>query len=243
VHIVLPIGSFAETAGTFVNVEGAGKLDGRREAAGREPAGLEGAASARESAEPAGLDYASSEEVLDELKTLCAAAARRHVRREPRASARAERLPSASGSICRLTRRRAGARDPNALAKTKDGQAPAPCSDMWQWSPLAGLVVRLDHGVLGVPLLTAVQILMVMIGLILVMAFYTLAERKVIGWIQSRRGPNRVNLFWDSGSRPAVRRRRQAAVQGNRDSRPTRTDFCSGRAVSVADTPRSPFGR
>jgi NADH dehydrogenase/NADH:ubiquinone oxidoreductase subunit G len=56
VHVVLPIGSFAETAGTFVNVEGRWQSwKGRREAAGREPAGLEGAASARESAEPAGL--------------------------------------------------------------------------------------------------------------------------------------------------------------------------------------------
>ena len=29
--------------------------------------------------------------------------------------------------------------------------------------------------------------------MILVMAYYTLAERKVIGWIQARKGPNRVN--------------------------------------------------
>jgi len=33
---------------------------------------------------------------------------------------------------------------------------------------------------------------MVMICLILTMAFYTLAERKVIGWIQARKGPNRI---------------------------------------------------
>ena len=42
------------------------------------------------------------------------------------------------------------------------------------------------------PLLLAVQTLMVMVGIILTMAFYTLAERKVIGWIQARRGPNRI---------------------------------------------------
>ena len=49
------------------------------------------------------------------------------------------------------------------------------------------------------PLLTAVQILMVVVGLILIMAFYTLAERKIIGWIQLRKGPNRVNLLWMPG--------------------------------------------
>lgn len=42
------------------------------------------------------------------------------------------------------------------------------------------------------PLLLAVQTLMVMVGIILCMAFYTLAERKVIGWIQARKGPNRI---------------------------------------------------
>jgi len=42
------------------------------------------------------------------------------------------------------------------------------------------------------PLLLAVQTLMVMICIILSMAFYTLAERKVIGWIQARKGPNRI---------------------------------------------------
>ena len=49
------------------------------------------------------------------------------------------------------------------------------------------------------PLLTAVQILIVMISLILIMAFYTLAERKVIGWIQARKGPNRVKLLFLPG--------------------------------------------
>jgi len=70
---------------------------------------------------------------------------------------------------------------------------------MWQWSPLRDWLSGWITEYWASPVLTAAQILMVMIGLILVMAFYTLAERKVIGWIQSRRGPNRVNLFWVPG--------------------------------------------
>jgi NADH-quinone oxidoreductase subunit H len=70
---------------------------------------------------------------------------------------------------------------------------------MWDW----GIVRDWLSGYLTPywtnPLLTAVQILIVMICLILTMAFYTLAERKIIGWIQARKGPNRVNLFWLPG--------------------------------------------
>jgi NADH-quinone oxidoreductase subunit H len=70
---------------------------------------------------------------------------------------------------------------------------------MWQWDPLRDWLSGLITAYWSNPLLMAVQILMVVVGLILVMAFYTLAERKVIGWIQCRRGPNRVNLFWVPG--------------------------------------------
>ncbi len=70
---------------------------------------------------------------------------------------------------------------------------------MWEWGALRDWLSGLMTPYWANPLLTAVQILMVMIGLVLTMAFYTLAERKVIGWIQSRRGPNRVNLFWIPG--------------------------------------------
>jgi NADH-quinone oxidoreductase subunit H len=70
---------------------------------------------------------------------------------------------------------------------------------MWEWSAPRAWLSELISAYWATPLLTAVQILIVMVCLILIMAFYTLAERKVIGWIQSRRGPNRVNLFWIPG--------------------------------------------
>jgi NADH-quinone oxidoreductase subunit H len=70
---------------------------------------------------------------------------------------------------------------------------------MWAWQPLRDWLSGLLNPYWADPLLITVQIVMVMVGLILTMAFYTLAERKVIGWIQSRRGPNRVNLLWIPG--------------------------------------------
>ena len=63
---------------------------------------------------------------------------------------------------------------------------------MWQWDPLRGWLTGQITAYWSSPLLTAVQIVMVMLCIIITMAFYTLAERKVIGWMQLRRGPNRV---------------------------------------------------
>ncbi len=63
---------------------------------------------------------------------------------------------------------------------------------MWQWTPLRDWLAGAITPYWTVPLLTTVQILIVTVCLILTMAFYTLAERKVIGWIQARKGPNRI---------------------------------------------------
>jgi NADH-quinone oxidoreductase subunit H len=63
---------------------------------------------------------------------------------------------------------------------------------MWEWSPIREWLSSVITAYWTLPLLLAVQTLMVMICLILTMAFYTLAERKVIGWIQARKGPNRI---------------------------------------------------
>ncbi len=70
---------------------------------------------------------------------------------------------------------------------------------MWEWSPIRDWLSGVITPYWTFPFLTLVQALMVMVCIILVMAFYTLAERRVIGWIQARRGPNRVNLFWVPG--------------------------------------------
>ena len=63
---------------------------------------------------------------------------------------------------------------------------------MWDWDPLREWLSGVITPYWTYPLLLAVQTLMVMTCLILTMAFYTLAERKVIGWIQARKGPNRI---------------------------------------------------
>src|SRR5580693_3956670 len=63
---------------------------------------------------------------------------------------------------------------------------------MWDWSPIRDWLSGAITPFWTYPLLLAVQTLMVMVCLILTMAFYTLAERKVIGWIQERTGPNRI---------------------------------------------------
>jgi NADH-quinone oxidoreductase subunit H len=63
---------------------------------------------------------------------------------------------------------------------------------MWEWSPVRDWLSGIITPYWSYPLLLSVQTLMVMVGLILTMAFYTLAERKIIGWIQARKGPNRI---------------------------------------------------
>jgi NADH-quinone oxidoreductase subunit H len=63
---------------------------------------------------------------------------------------------------------------------------------MWEWGPIREWLSGVITQYWTFPLLLAVQTLMVMVCIILTMAFYTLAERKVIGWIQARKGPNRI---------------------------------------------------
>jgi NADH-quinone oxidoreductase subunit H len=63
---------------------------------------------------------------------------------------------------------------------------------MWDWTPLREWLESQITPYWTTPLLTVVQGLMTTISVILVMAMYVLAERKIIGWIQFRKGPNRI---------------------------------------------------
>src|ERR1700677_4475166 len=111
--------------------------------------------------------------------------------------------PRACGSTSRPTRSTCWCAGPSRWRRRRKGAKPAPCSDMWQWDPLRDWIASYITPYWTTPLLLAVQTLMVMVCLILVMAFYTLAERKVIGWIQARKGPNRVSLpFFPGGAQP-----------------------------------------
>ena len=71
---------------------------------------------------------------------------------------------------------------------------------MWEWSPIRDWLAERITAYWTTPLLILVQAVMVVVSLIIVMAYYTLAERKVIGWMQARKGPNRVNLLWIPGA-------------------------------------------
>src|SRR5258708_13069379 len=63
---------------------------------------------------------------------------------------------------------------------------------MWKWIPIRDWLSGVITPYWTFPLLTLVQAAIVTVGLILVMAFYTLAERKVEGGIQGGQGPNRI---------------------------------------------------
>src|SRR6202051_3592071 len=71
---------------------------------------------------------------------------------------------------------------------------------MWEWSPIRDWLSGQITPYWTFPLLPAVQALVVVICIILVMAVYTLAERKVIGWIQARKRAKRVKFFWIPGA-------------------------------------------
>jgi NADH-quinone oxidoreductase subunit G len=72
VHVVLPIGSFAETSGTFVNAEGRWQSwAGAAKLLGQSRPGWKVLRVLANLLNVPGIDYVSSEEIREELKVLC----------------------------------------------------------------------------------------------------------------------------------------------------------------------------
>ena len=127
VHVVLPIGSFAETAGTFVNVEGRWQSwQGAAKPPGESRPGWKVLRVLANLLNLPNFDYASADEVLAELAPLCAAAgSAAAVSRDARASlASAPEGTRPAGEWIDLPPYQVDmlVRGSSALAKTKDGQ-------------------------------------------------------------------------------------------------------------------------
>jgi NADH-quinone oxidoreductase subunit G len=122
VHIVLPIGSFAETAGTFVNVEGCWQSwKGAAKPPGESRPGWKVLRVLANLLNLPDCEYASADEVLAELKTLCAGLGATDVRASLAPAPGGEApvgewidLPPYQGDVL--------VRGSGALAKTRDGQ-------------------------------------------------------------------------------------------------------------------------
>jgi NADH-quinone oxidoreductase subunit G len=143
VHVVLPIGSFAETSGTYVNIEG--RWQSWRAAArlvGESRPGWKVLRVLANLLNLPGFDYDSSEQVRDALRALCDAASAVPSAAAPGAAAAAGNAAAGDavadpGGVGRLARAApllpwidvplyqsdALVRRSEALAKTKDGQA------------------------------------------------------------------------------------------------------------------------
>jgi NADH-quinone oxidoreductase subunit G len=126
-HVVLPVGTFAETSGTFVNAEGrwqswpgAAKLPGDSRPGWKVLRVLANLLNLH------GVDYVSSDEIRDALKSLCGARAE-VLGAQPAAAAGAAVMPEGgtpSGSWVDIPPYQADVlvRGSEALSKTKDGR-------------------------------------------------------------------------------------------------------------------------
>ncbi len=122
-HVVLPIGTFAETSGTFVNIEGRWQSWGAAvKAAGESRPGWKVLRVLGNLLNQPGFEYVSSEEVRDELKAACATLAPDEVRAAMAGAPPTAPSPSGSWLDLPIYQVDVLVRGSDALMKTRDGQ-------------------------------------------------------------------------------------------------------------------------
>ena len=193
-----PIGTFAETSGTYVNLEGLWQsFAGAAQPLGEARPGWKVLRVLGNLLALAGFEYQSSEEVREELRARCAdiAAAPTGSHERPQSTSGAPARRGAGASTCRMYQVDA-ARAPRALAaadarrRTRAGaglRRRVAHDDVSgrQWLALRGpAVVRASR--------PAWILLRHRRAHPVAWRSLTLWERKVIGWMQLRKGPNRV---------------------------------------------------
>jgi NADH-quinone oxidoreductase subunit G len=123
VHVVLPIGTFAETSGTFVNIEGRWQSWGAAvKAAGDSRPGWKVLRVLGNLLNLPGFNYISSEEVRDALKAACAKIAPDNAREALAGAPPTGPSPSGSWMDLPLYQSDVLVRGSDALGKTRDGQ-------------------------------------------------------------------------------------------------------------------------
>ncbi len=125
-HVVLPIGSFAESSGTFVNAEGRWQSwAGAARLVGESRPGWKVLRVLANLLNVHGVDFVSSEEIRETLKTLCAAPAAPPAGGMAGRGGVAQRGAAASGPWVDIPPYQIDilVRGSESLAKTKDGRA------------------------------------------------------------------------------------------------------------------------
>ncbi len=122
-HVVLPMGTFAETSGTFVNVEGRWQSwAGATKPQGDARPGWKVLRVLANMLNLPGFDYDSSAEIRDALRTICGEGATAETRGELAGGVPAGPAPSGAWVDLPPYQIDVLVRGSNALAKTKDGQ-------------------------------------------------------------------------------------------------------------------------
>ena len=241
-HVMLPIGTFAETCRHLRELRGAvADAGGAALPVGEARPGWKVLRVLGNLLNLQGFDYQSSDEVLAEGARAECAGRRLRLTRAATAWRPPRRVRAPSGArrcpMCPCTRsmRWCGARR-RCRRRAKAARA----RELLKRATRC--IEQLTTTWLALPGLRAAPpgwTLVITVVLIICVALLTLWERKVIGWMQLRRGPNRVRIFGLlPGLGPAVRRRLQAPHEGSHHPGerqqvpvPARADHCAGAGV------------